>query len=49
MKDEERSWLNSSGGGKMGESEMRRDRPEKLAFDFKEMLSKASDMYLSEY
>lgn len=33
----------------MGESDMRGDRPEKLAFDFKETLSKASDMHLSEY
>lgn len=48
MKDEEGSWLNSSGGEKMGESGMRGDRPEKLAFDFKETLSKASDMHLSE-
>lgn len=30
----------------MGESDMRGDRPEKLAFDFKETLSKASDMHL---
>lgn len=37
------------GGGEMGESDMRGDRPEKLAFDFKETLSKASDMHLSEY